>query len=157
MLINPNNPTGAVYPREVLEAIQKRLPNFPLVMHGSSSVPQEEVARINAAGGDLKGAKGVDASQFKRAAESAVREQIAKPAKLGVLDAAWGIHNIVDENMANAARVHALKIHEHRLVHVPGGIVPREARMAGLGEILVARHDGLDDDKRGDSQRHAGD
>jgi len=53
---------------DVIAEIQKRLPGFPLVMHGSSSVPQEEVERINAAGGDLKGAKGVDASQFKRAA-----------------------------------------------------------------------------------------
>jgi fructose-bisphosphate aldolase class II len=52
----------------VLEEIQKRLPGFPLVMHGSSSVPQEEVARINAAGGQMKGAKGVDADQFRRAA-----------------------------------------------------------------------------------------
>ncbi len=53
---------------EVLEAIQKLLPNFPLVMHGSSSVPQDEVARINAAGGDLKGAKGVNEDEFARAA-----------------------------------------------------------------------------------------
>ena len=53
---------------DVLAEIQKQLPGFPLVMHGSSSVPQEEVARINAAGGDLKGAKGVDAGQFKQAA-----------------------------------------------------------------------------------------
>jgi fructose-bisphosphate aldolase class II len=52
----------------VIAEIQKRLPGFPLVMHGSSSVPQGEVERINAAGGNLKGAKGVDASQFKRAA-----------------------------------------------------------------------------------------
>jgi fructose-bisphosphate aldolase, class II len=57
---------------DVLADIQKNLPGFPLVMHGSSSVPQEEVARINAAGGDLKGAKGVDATQFKRAAELGV-------------------------------------------------------------------------------------
>jgi fructose-bisphosphate aldolase class II len=57
---------------DVLADIQKELPGFPLVMHGSSSVPQEEVARINAAGGDLKGAKGVDATQFKRAAELGV-------------------------------------------------------------------------------------
>ena len=35
-------------------------------MHGSSSVPQDEVARINAAGGKLAGAKGVDADQFAR-------------------------------------------------------------------------------------------
>ena len=57
---------------DVLEQIQKRLPGFPLVMHGSSSVPQEEVQRINAAGGQLKGAKGVDESSFKRAAELGV-------------------------------------------------------------------------------------
>ncbi len=57
---------------DVLEQIQKRLPGFPLVMHGSSSVPQEEVQRINAAGGQLKGAKGVDENSFKRAAELGV-------------------------------------------------------------------------------------
>jgi fructose-bisphosphate aldolase, class II len=57
---------------DVMEAIQKRLPGFPLVMHGSSSVPQDEVARINAAGGMLKGAKGVDDTQFKRAAQLGV-------------------------------------------------------------------------------------
>jgi fructose-bisphosphate aldolase, class II len=53
---------------DVLVEIQKRLPGFPLVMHGSSSVPQEEVERINKAGGQLKGAKGVDENQFARAA-----------------------------------------------------------------------------------------
>jgi fructose-bisphosphate aldolase, class II len=57
---------------DVLEDIQKQLPGFPLVMHGSSSVPQEEVARINAAGGDLKGARGVDEDQFKRASQLGV-------------------------------------------------------------------------------------
>jgi fructose-bisphosphate aldolase, class II len=53
---------------DVLEEIQKRLPGFPLVMHGSSSVPKEEVDRINAAGGKLKDTKGVDPTEFKRAA-----------------------------------------------------------------------------------------
>jgi fructose-bisphosphate aldolase class II len=57
---------------DVLAEIQKRLPGFPLVMHGSSSVPQEEVERINKAGGNLKGAKGVDENQFKRASELGV-------------------------------------------------------------------------------------
>ncbi len=57
---------------DVLAEIQRRLPGFPLVMHGSSSVPQDEVARINAAGGKLAGAKGVDENQFKRAAELGV-------------------------------------------------------------------------------------
>ncbi len=57
---------------DVLSEIQNRLPGFPLVMHGSSSVPQDEVERINAAGGQIKGAKGVDADQFKHAAELGV-------------------------------------------------------------------------------------
>lgn len=57
---------------EVIEEIQKRLPGFPLVMHGSSSVPQEEVDRINAAGGKIKGAKGVDPAQYLPAAKMGV-------------------------------------------------------------------------------------
>lgn len=52
--------------------IQKRLPNFPLVMHGSSSVPQEEVERINASGGALKDARGVNVDEFARAAKLGV-------------------------------------------------------------------------------------
>lgn len=52
-----------------IAAIQAALPGIPLVMHGSSSVPQDEVMRINAAGGALNpSAKGVDDSQFARAA-----------------------------------------------------------------------------------------
>jgi fructose-bisphosphate aldolase class II len=51
-----------------LAEIQRRLPGFPLVMHGSSSVPKEEVERINAAGGALDpSARGVDEDEFARA------------------------------------------------------------------------------------------
>jgi fructose-bisphosphate aldolase class II len=57
---------------EIVEAIQELVPGFPLVLHGSSSVPQEEVARINAAGGSLKGAKGVDPTQYLPAAKLGV-------------------------------------------------------------------------------------
>ena len=57
---------------EVIEDIAKRCPEFPLVLHGSSSVPQEEVERINAAGGALKGAKGVDVKQYIEAAKRGV-------------------------------------------------------------------------------------
>ena len=56
-----------------IAAIQARLPGFPLVMHGSSSVPQDEVARINAAGGTLDpSARGVDENEFLRAASLGV-------------------------------------------------------------------------------------
>lgn len=51
-----------------LAEIQRKLPKFPLVMHGSSSVPREEVERINAAGGSLDpSARGVDEDEFARA------------------------------------------------------------------------------------------
>lgn len=51
-----------------IAAIQAQLPGFPLVMHGSSSVPQQEVERINAAGGKLDpSAKGVNEDEFAKA------------------------------------------------------------------------------------------
>jgi len=53
---------------ERLAEIQSKLPGFPLVMHGSSSVPRSEVERINAAGGAMdSSAKGVDEDEFARA------------------------------------------------------------------------------------------
>jgi fructose-bisphosphate aldolase, class II len=55
-----------------LEAIQERLPGFPLVMHGSSSVPKEEVDRINAAGGQMRNSAGVDVKQYLPAAKLGV-------------------------------------------------------------------------------------
>ena len=57
---------------EVVKEIQKLCPHYPLVLHGSSSVPQDEVERINAAGGALKGAKGVDTAQYLPAAKLGV-------------------------------------------------------------------------------------
>jgi fructose-bisphosphate aldolase class II len=55
-----------------IEAIQKRLPNFPLVMHGSSSVPKEWVERINKSGGKLGDASGVAENQYLPAAKLGV-------------------------------------------------------------------------------------
>ena len=51
---------------------QARLPGFPLVMHGSSSVPKEEVDRINAAGGTIKDSAGVDPKEYLPAAKLGV-------------------------------------------------------------------------------------
>jgi fructose-bisphosphate aldolase class II len=55
-----------------IEAIQKLLPGYPLVMHGSSSVPKEWVDRINGAGGDMPGASGVPEEQYLPAAKLGV-------------------------------------------------------------------------------------
>jgi len=57
---------------EVIEAIQKRLPGFPMVMHGSSSVPKDEVDRINAAGGHMPDTSGVPEEDFLPAAKMGV-------------------------------------------------------------------------------------
>ena len=57
---------------DVLEKIKARLPEFPLVMHGSSSVPKEEVDRINAAGGTIAGSMGVDPNEYLPAAKLGV-------------------------------------------------------------------------------------
>ena len=56
----------------VLKAIEEKLPGFPIVLHGSSSVPQEEVKIINENGGALKAAVGIPEEQLREAAKSAV-------------------------------------------------------------------------------------
>ena len=57
---------------DVLQKIQDRLPGFPLVMHGSSSVPKDEVDRINRAGGQIKDSMGVDPNEYLPAARLGV-------------------------------------------------------------------------------------
>ena len=57
---------------DVLEAVEKNLPGFPIVLHGASSVPQEFVAEINKYGGNMPGAIGVPEDQLRQAARSAV-------------------------------------------------------------------------------------
>ena len=57
---------------EILEAVEKELPGFPIVLHGSSSVPQEDVDTINKYGGALKDAIGIPEEELRKAAKSAV-------------------------------------------------------------------------------------
>ncbi|MBQ9145306.1 MAG: class II fructose-1,6-bisphosphate aldolase [Clostridia bacterium] len=57
---------------DILEEISRRLPGFPIVLHGSSSVPQEYVEMINAHGGAMPGAIGVPEDQLRQAAGLAV-------------------------------------------------------------------------------------
>ena len=57
---------------DVLKAIEKKLPGFPIVLHGSSSVPQDEVDTINKYGGKLPDAVGIPEEQLRKAAKSAV-------------------------------------------------------------------------------------
>ena len=57
---------------DVLAEIEKKLPGFPIVLHGSSSVPQDEVDTINKYGGNLPDAVGIPEEQLRKAAKSAV-------------------------------------------------------------------------------------
>ena len=57
---------------DILEDVEKRLPGFPIVLHGSSSVPQEFVRIINENGGNMPGAIGVPEDQLRKAASMAV-------------------------------------------------------------------------------------
>ncbi|MBP5611154.1 MAG: class II fructose-1,6-bisphosphate aldolase [Bacteroidales bacterium] len=57
---------------DILKEIEKRIPGFPIVLHGSSSVPQDQVAIINKYGGALKDAIGIPEEQLREAATSAV-------------------------------------------------------------------------------------
>ena len=57
---------------DILKEIEKQIPGFPIVLHGSSSVPQEYVDIINTYGGKLKDAIGIPEDQLREAARSAV-------------------------------------------------------------------------------------
>jgi fructose-bisphosphate aldolase class II len=57
---------------DILEEIEKRIPGFPIVLHGASSVVQEYVELINKYGGKMEGAVGIPEEQLRRAAGSAV-------------------------------------------------------------------------------------
>ena len=70
------NADGVLVPPElrfdILAEVEKRLPGFPIVLHGSSSVPQEYVKMINEFGGKLKDSVGIPEDQLRKAAASAV-------------------------------------------------------------------------------------
>ena len=70
------NADGILVPPElrfdILAEVEKRLPGFPIVLHGSSSVPQEYVKMINEFGGKLKDSVGIPEDQLRKAAASAV-------------------------------------------------------------------------------------
>ncbi len=57
---------------DILEEVSKRLPGFPIVLHGASSVPQEFVKMCNEYGGNIPGAKGVPEEMLRKAASMAV-------------------------------------------------------------------------------------
>ena len=111
---------------DVLEAIEKKLPGFPIVLHGSSSVPQDEVDTINKYGGALKAAVGIPEEQLRKAAKSAVcKINIDSDSRLAMTAA---IRKAFAEKPAEfdprkylgPARDSMKKLYEHKIINVLG-------------------------------------
>ena len=111
---------------DILEDVEKELPGFPIVLHGASSVPQEEVDTINKFGGNLPNAVGIPEEQLRKAAKSAVcKINIDSDSRLAMTAA---IRKTFAENPAEfdprkylgPARDSMKKLYMHKIVNVLG-------------------------------------
>ena len=111
---------------DILEEVEKRLPGFPIVLHGASSVPQEFVAIINQYGGAMDNAIGIPESELRKAAQKAVcKINIDSDLRLAMTAA---IRKYMAENPSHfdprqylkPAREAIQKMVEHKIVDVLG-------------------------------------
>lgn len=111
---------------DVLAAIEKKLPGFPIVLHGSSSVPQEEVDTINKYGGKLPDAVGIPEDQLRKAAASAVcKINIDSDSRLAMTAAIRKVFvekpgEFDPRKYLGPARDNMQKLYEHKIVNVLG-------------------------------------
>ena len=111
---------------DVLEEVSKRLPGFPIVLHGSSSVPQEYVDMINAHGGKMPGAIGVPEDQLRHAAEPSVCkiniDSDLRLAMTGTIRAFFDAHpdKFDPREYLKPARANIKELVRHKLVDVLG-------------------------------------
>ena len=111
---------------DILEEVSKQLPGFPIVLHGSSSVPQEYVKMINEHGGAMPDAVGIPEEQLREAAKRAVcKINIDSDLRLAMTGT---IRKYMDENPSHfdprqylkPARENIKKIVAHKIVNVLG-------------------------------------
>ncbi|MBR4242529.1 MAG: class II fructose-bisphosphate aldolase, partial [Bacteroidaceae bacterium] len=111
---------------DILEEVARRLPGFPIVLHGSSSVPQDEVDTINKYGGKLPDAVGIPEEQLREASKSAVcKINIDSDSRLAMTAA---IRKYLAENPSHfdprqylkPARENMKKMYIHKIVDVLG-------------------------------------
>ena len=111
---------------DVLKAVEERLPGFPIVLHGSSSVPQEYVDVINANGGKLPDAVGIPEEQLREAAKSAVcKINIDSDSRLAMTAAirrhfAEHPEQFDPRQYLSPAREEMKKLYIHKIVNVLG-------------------------------------
>ena len=111
---------------DILEEVEKRLPGFPIVLHGASSVAQECVAEINARGGKMPDAIGIPEEQLRKAAKMAVcKINIDSDIRLAMT---VGIRRVFTENPSafdpreylKVGREEVKKMVAHKIVNVLG-------------------------------------
>ncbi len=111
---------------DILQEIEKRIPGFPIVLHGSSSVPQDLVAVINKYGGALKDAIGIPEEQLRKAAESAVcKINIDSDGRLAMTAAVREVlatkpAEFDPRKYLGPARESLKKLYKHKLINVLG-------------------------------------
>ena len=111
---------------DILKEVERRIPGFPIVLHGSSSVPQDKVAIINKYGGNLKDAVGIPEDQLREAAKSAVcKINIDSDGRLAMTAAireVFAIHPEVFDprKYLGPARESLKELYKHKVVDVLG-------------------------------------
>lgn len=111
---------------DVLDAVMEQLPGFPIVLHGSSSVPQEEVDTINKFGGKLPNAVGIPEEQLRKASKSAVcKINIDSDSRLAMTAAVRQVfaekpQEFDPRKYLGPARENMKKLYEHKIVEVLG-------------------------------------
>ncbi len=111
---------------DILEEVSKRLPNFPIVLHGASSVIPEYVEMINANGGNMPGAQGVPEAMLRQAASMAVcKINIDSDLRLAMTAAIREHFNQSPEHFdprqyLSPARANIKELVKHKLVNVLG-------------------------------------
>ena len=111
---------------DVLKAVEQKLPGFPIVLHGSSSVPQEYVDIINKFGGKLPDAVGIPEEQLREAAKSAVcKINIDSDSRLAMTAAirkhfAEHPEQFDPRQYLSPAREEMKKLYIHKIVNVLG-------------------------------------
>ena len=111
---------------DVLEEVEKRLPGFPIVLHGSSSVPQEYVDIINSHGGNLPDAVGIPEDQLRKAAKSAVcKINIDSDSRLAFTAAVRKVFvekpgEFDPRKYCGPARDEMVRLYKHKIIEVLG-------------------------------------
>jgi len=111
---------------DILEECERRIPGFPIVLHGASSVPQDIVAEINKYGGKMENTAGVSEDQLRRAAKSAVcKINIDSDGRLAMTAAIRKVFvekpgEFDPRNYLGPARDKLKELYKHKVVNVLG-------------------------------------